>query len=178
VYLALKKIDPECKILHGGLANGIAGVNHLYDNGAKDYFDILNLHIFESPFNPGADKRIASYPKLAYKIMSRNGDSHKKVWITEIGCPGVKRWSKVKPWWLGRNPNLSEQAKWLKEVYSQLLRLPYTEKVFWAFFRDCKEHWKNGIDYFGLITWDYSRKPSFTAFKECVEDWRSKGELK
>ena len=40
VYIAAKKVDPDCKILNGGLANGLAYVNKLYDNGAKDYFDI------------------------------------------------------------------------------------------------------------------------------------------
>lgn len=73
VYVALKKVDPDCKILNGGIANGLASVNHLYDNGAKGYFDILNIHIFENPLNPEAIKAVAAYPKLAYKIMSRNG---------------------------------------------------------------------------------------------------------
>lgn len=30
VYIALKKLDPECKILNGGLANGMLSVNRLY----------------------------------------------------------------------------------------------------------------------------------------------------
>ncbi|MFA5096523.1 MAG: beta-galactosidase, partial [Candidatus Omnitrophota bacterium] len=42
VYIAAKKADPGCKILNGGLARGSAGVKQLYDNGARDYFDILN----------------------------------------------------------------------------------------------------------------------------------------
>ncbi len=82
VYIAAKKVDPECRILNGGLANGISSVNHLYDNGAKEYFDILNLHIFESPLNPGSIKRVLAFPKLAKKIMARNGDSHKELLIT------------------------------------------------------------------------------------------------
>jgi len=116
VYIAAKQIDPECKILNGGLANGASSVNHLYDNGAKDYFDILNIHFFQNPLHPGAIKAVANYPKLAYKIMRRNGDADKKIWITEIGCPGVKRWLNVANWWLGKNPSESKQAKWLKDV--------------------------------------------------------------
>jgi hypothetical protein len=105
VYAAVKKAAPDCKVLNGGLANGLSSVNHLYDNGAKDYFDILNIHIFESPLHHDAVKRVIAYPKLAYKIMARNGDADKKIWITEIGCPGVKRGLDVDNWWMGGNPD-------------------------------------------------------------------------
>jgi hypothetical protein len=172
VYIQAKKIDPECKILNGGLSNGLASVNKLYDNGAKDYFDILNIHIFESPLHANSIKAVTAYPKLAYKIMSRNGDSHKKIWITEIGSPGVKKGLKVNNWWMGKNPNEQEQAGWVRQVYTQLLEDKNVEKVFWAFFRDCKCHWDNGIDYFGLVRWDFSRKPSFKAYKDCFNNWR------
>lgn len=171
VYVAAKQTDPECKILNGGVANGASSVNHLYDNGAKDYFDILNIHFFQNPLHPGAIKAVVSYPKLVYKIMQRNGDGDKKIWITEIGCPGVKRWLSVGNWWLGKNPSESKQAKWLKDVYTELLKDAHVEKVFWAFFRDTKNHWNNGVDYFGLVRWGFSRKPSFYAYQECFRKW-------
>ena len=135
---------------------------------------ILNIHIFESPLNPGATTRIIPYAKLAKKIMDRNGDSHKKLWITEIGCPGVKSGLKVQNWWTGKNPNERQQAAWVKEVYTKLLSEPVVEKVFWAFFRDTNEFWKNGIDYFGLIRFDFRKKPSFAAYKKCFLDWKEK----
>ncbi len=172
-YTALKKLSPEFKILNGGLANGISSVNYLYDNGAGTYFDILNLHVFESPFNLGAAKRLSAYPRLAYKIMSRNGDAGKKIWITEIGSPGVKRGLKAKNWWLGKNPNERQQAKWLQEVFTRLAGEEHVEKVFWAFFRDCKGHWDTGVDYFGIIRWDFSRKPAFSAYQKCVNKWKN-----
>lgn len=172
VYIALKQIDPDCKILNGGLANGIASVNHLYDNGAKDHFDILNLHFFETPLAPDAIKRVIVFPKLAYKIMVRNGDQDKKIWITEIGCPGVKRGLKVGNWWLGDNPNEAEQAEWLEAIFTNLTREKFVEKVFWAFFRDTKEHWKDGVDYFGLLRWDFVRKPAFFSYKKCFNVWK------
>ncbi len=171
VYLALKKADPGCKVLNGGFAMGAGSINRLYDNGAGDYFDILNIHIFQSPLNPGSIKAVTAYPKLAYKIMSRNGDAHKKIWVTEIGCPGVKRGRKVGNWWMGKNPTEKQQAEWLKSVYTELLKDKNVEKIFWAFFRDCDEHWKNGVDYFGIVRWDFSKKPAFKSYQECVEAW-------
>jgi arabinogalactan endo-1,4-beta-galactosidase len=173
VYLAAKKIDPDCKILNGGIANGLASINHLYGNGAKDYFDILNLHFFESPLHSkNAIKAVASYPQLAYKIMLRNGDADKKIWITEIGCPGVKARLKTNNWWMGQNPDERQQAQWVKDVYAELLKNPQVEKIFWAFFRDTKKHWDNGVDYFGLVRWDYSVKLSFKAYKDCFKEWK------
>jgi hypothetical protein len=167
-YVALKKVDPECKVLNGGLANGPASVNRLYDSGAGGYFDILNIHFFESPLHSNAIKAVAAYPKLAYKIMARNGDGAKKIWVTEIGCPGVKAGARVNNWWMGENPDEKQQAAWVKEVYAELLKDKNVEVVFWAFFRDCLKHWDNGTDYFGLVRWDFSRKPGFQAYKKAV----------
>ena len=171
VYTAAKQIDPECKILNGGMANGLGSINRLYDNGAKDYFDILNIHFFQTPLHDGAIKAVASYPKLAYKIMQRNGDGHKKIWVTEIGCPGVKMGLAVDNWWMGKNPNERQQAEWTKQVYAELLKNSQVEKIFWAFFRDTKDHWDNGVDYFGLLRWGFSRKPSFYAYQKCFNKW-------
>jgi hypothetical protein len=172
VYIAAKKIDPGCQILNGGFANGLSSVNKLYDNGASGYFDILNIHIFESPRDPMAIKRVQAYPKLAYKVMSRHGDALKKIWVTEIGSPGVKSGLLVNNWWLGGNPDELQQAKWLKSIFKVLLEDKNIGKVFWAFFRDCNKHWDNGIDYFGLVRWDYSLKPSFVAYQGIVKGWK------
>ena len=172
VYVAAKKIDPGCQILNGGLSAGLSSVNRLYDNGAGSYFDILNIHIFENPLNPHSIKAVTAYPQLAHKVMSRRGDAHKKIWIPEIGSPGVKKGLKVNNWWMGRNANEFEQAGWLRLVYSELLKDGNVEKIFWAFFRDCKDHWDNGIDYFGLLRWDFSPKPAFQAYRDSVRRWR------
>lgn len=172
VYSAVKKAIPDCQILNGGFAGGMRSVNDLYANGAKDYFDILNIHIFESPLNRGSVKAVGSYPKLAYKIMCRNGDADKKIWVTEIGCPGVNRWLQVKNWWMGKNPTERQQAGWVKDVYTELLKHPAVEKVFWAFLRDTDKHWDNGVDYFGLVRWDYSKKPAFISYQKCAREWK------
>lgn len=171
-YRLLKGIDPECRVLNGGLAEGTASINNLYEQGAAGFFDILNLHYFDSPLVPGALNRVAAYPQLAAKIMARNGDADKKIWITEIGAPGVAAGIKVKNWWIGGNLTEEQQAKWLSEVFTKLLKDKKVEKVFWAFLRDCKNHWGDGTDYFGLVRWDFSRKPAYHVFERCVQDWR------
>ncbi|MDD5155910.1 MAG: family 1 glycosylhydrolase [Candidatus Omnitrophica bacterium] len=171
VYLAAKAEDPACKVLNGGLAEGLLSVNRLYDNGAKDYFDVLNIHIFESPLRPGAIKAVQAYARLVYKVMERNGDSAKKIWVTEIGCPGVRSGLEVNNWWLGANPDEKQQEEWVRQVFTQLIKEKAVEKVFWAFLRDCDGHWGNGVDYFGLVRWDFSKKPAFGAYKESTQIW-------
>lgn len=171
VYSAAKLVDPDCRILNGGLALGPASVNRLYDNGAKNYFDILNIHIFENPLYPGRDKAVSAYPKLARKIMERNNDANKEIWITEIGCPGVKKGIDIADWWLGKNPDEKQQAEWVKKVYTELLNQNLVSKIFWAFLRDCNNHWGTGVDYFGLVRWDFSPKPAFYSYKEIAEEW-------
>ncbi|MCX5712237.1 MAG: hypothetical protein NTY47_04080, partial [Candidatus Omnitrophica bacterium] len=66
-----------------------------------------------------------------------------------------------------------EQAEWVKNVYTNLLKEKPVERVFWAFFRDTNKHWNDGTDYLGIIRWDFSAKPAFKAYKKCVDDWRA-----
>jgi len=172
VYVAAKKVDPDCKILNGGIANGIVSINWLYDNGASEYFDILNVHIFETPLDSIAIKRAKAYLKLAYKIMKRKGGAAKTIWVTEIGCPGVAKGLQVPNWWMGGNPDEKLQADWVKQVFTELIRTDAVEKVFWAFFRETDKHWDNGVDHFGLVRNDYSRKPAFLVYRNCVRNWQ------
>ena len=166
VYPLVKKIDPDCQFLNGGLASGLLGVNRLYDAGGQGYFDILNVHAFQTPFDRIAIKRVTAFLERARKVMERNGDGDKNIWLTEIGCPGVKQGAKTANWWMGGNPSEEDQARWVTEVYTEVLTMPFVEKVFWAFFRDTDRHWKNGTDYFGLIRNDFSLKPAYKAYKK------------
>jgi len=170
VYFKAKQIDPECKILNGGLSKSIImSLKKIYKNGGRGYFDILAIHPFVNPLNSVDVERIEGLYKACKKIMVENADD-KKIWFTELGCPGVQLPSQLNSWWLGISPDEQEQADWVKKVYLEILpKLPDCEKIFWAFFRDCKNYWNNGIDYFGLIRWDFSKKPSFSAYKEAAE---------
>ena len=47
----------------------------------------------------------------------------------------------------------------------KLIHFEGLEKIFWAFWRDT-DHFKSGVDYFGLIRRDFSRKPAFEAYKK------------
>jgi len=172
VYLKAKQIYPDCKILNGGLSKAITlSLKKIYQNGGKGYFDVLAIHPFANPLNEVDVDRVKGLYNGCKKIMQDNEDD-KKVWFTELGAPGVLSLSQSNSWWLGMSPTEEQQAAWVKRIYTEILpELPDCGKIFWAFFRDCKNHWNNGIDYLGLIRWDFSKKPAFNVYKESVREW-------
>ncbi len=167
VYLAIKSIDPTSKVLMGGVSSDIAdSLNNLYNNGCKDYFDIVNIHPFTNPLCEDPVDGVSKIYEDAISIMEQYDDQNKKIWITEIGSPGVKTPNKRNGWWCGDSPTEKEQAAWLNQIYTNCLSWPNVEKVFWAFFRDTDGHFKSGIDKFGLVRLDFSKKPSYHAYKK------------
>lgn len=169
VYTALKEEDPSCVVLMGGVSQTISvSLKNIYRNGGRDYFDIVNVHPFVDPGQSDAKGFFRGVLKGLYKVMERYGDAHKEIWITEIGCPGVKLPMDKAGWWLGRAPTEEEQAQWLVDVYKEAFKIKNVKKVFWAFFRDTPNHFGNAVDYFGLVRKDFSKKPAFLLFREFI----------
>jgi exo-beta-1,3-glucanase (GH17 family) len=166
-YAVIKAADPSAQVLVGGLTGKYwEDMGKLYNLGAGKSFDIVNIHPFANPLdrNPWNGMR-AQYQNLR-QIMAANGDSSKPVWITEIGCPGVKPGVKKNEWWLGRNTTEAEQSRWVETVYKEMLQWQGMDKVFWAFFRDTPDHFFSGADNFGLLREDFSKKPSYETYKK------------
>ena len=174
-YLAAKDADPSCKILLGGLTNGgCFALQNVYRNGGKDYFDIVNFHPFVNPFDSDCLDMIKIYYRNLKKIMAKYGDADKKIWFTEIGCPGVdKPRGQSAHWWEGRSPDEKQQAEFVEKVYTQLWDLEDVDKIFWAFFRDNQDHFYSGVDHFGLIRWDFSPKPGYQSYKRARAAWQA-----
>jgi hypothetical protein len=161
--------------LLGGLTNqGYFALKNLYRLGGKGFFDIVNIHPFINPLEKDWPQRVQSLHANIRRLMAEFGDGNKKIWFTEIGCPGVRWWGNDKKWWEGRAPSCGQQARFVADVYGRLLKLDGVEKIFWAFFRDNKDHFKDAVDYFGLVRWDFSRKPAFYAYKKAYSEWRKK----
>ncbi|MDD5236093.1 MAG: cellulase family glycosylhydrolase [Candidatus Omnitrophica bacterium] len=165
VYPAIKEEDPSARVLMGGLSqNFTRNLGQIYKYGAKEYFDIVNIHPFTNPLIPNAMEILKLFYDEVRAVLVKNNDSQKEIWFTEIGCPGVKE-RNTTDWWLGNNPLEEEQAGWVKKVYAEPLEWKGVKKIFWAFFRDTPRHWNNGTDYFGLVNTDFSKKPAFTVYK-------------
>jgi len=165
VYPVIKKVDPTSKVVLGGLSQNIPiSARRVYKNGGKDFFDVMNIHPFIDPLLPNPLELLRSEYRGVRRIMNLNGDGEKPVWFTEIGCPGTGDTTR-KNWWKGRNPTEAEQAWWVEALYRESLTWEGVERVFWAFFRDTPDHFKNGIDQFGLVRLDFSKKPAYEAYQ-------------
>lgn len=167
IYPVIKKIDPTCKVLMGGVSRmPNISLKRIYQNGGRDYFDIVNIHPFVDPLATNAIKIVKGIYTSVCKVMRKYGDENKRIWFTELGCPGVKEVGPENNWWQGISPTEEQQAAWVKQIYTECLNWEGVDKVFWAFFRDTNNHFKTGVDYFGLIRNDFTQKSAYKAYKE------------
>ena len=83
-YRAAKEANPSIRVAFGGTAGPDVGFYHqAYGQGAKDCFDIVNIHPYCMPNAPEGwlERQIG----LMRETMAKYGDSEKPIWITEMG---------------------------------------------------------------------------------------------
>jgi polysaccharide biosynthesis protein PslG len=101
-YAAIKAADPSAIVLSGGLApagNTSSSVDprtylqDMYSDGAGGSFDGLGDHPYSFPTAPDDVESYSGWSQMSQtspslrSIMDANGDSGKKIWITEYGAP-------------------------------------------------------------------------------------------
>ena len=101
-YTAIKAVDPSAIVLSGGLApaddngtdyNPRTFLQDMYADGAESSFDGLGFHPYSYPDSPDTVASWSGWSMMAdttpslRSIMTQNGDSGKKIWITEYGAP-------------------------------------------------------------------------------------------
>lgn len=83
-YKAAKAAHPSVRVAFGGTAGPDVGFyQQAYANGAKDCFDIVNIHPYCMPNAP--EGWLERQLGLMRETMARNGDAAKPIWITEMG---------------------------------------------------------------------------------------------
>lgn len=147
-YEGAHAADPLCNVLNGGLADVhwkpgeadiVTAVERLYDpdgdgnanDGARPFFDTLNLHIYPPGILYGSWYRDRLDAIL--RIMKRYGDEDKKIWITETGLGASNQLTINYQQLDGNLPLVSDvdQARGVELAYSTLADYPQVEKVFW-----------------------------------------------
>jgi len=169
VYPLIKKIDPSSVVVLGSVHSPFP-LKQMYRNGAKDYFDVVNIHPFVNPLVPNAIQRVRGIYDSIRSTMEQNKDANKPVWITEIGCPGVVHPEEEQGWWEGSPPSEAQQAEWVSALYGELVGWSGMGKIFWAFFRDTNS-FGDAVDYFGLVRHDASPKPAYEAYRKAAEGY-------
>ena len=87
-YKAAKEADPSVRVAMGGVAGwGYAFVRPMYAAGAKDYFDIVNVHPYCYQYGSSLEQELRHGFAWLRKTMADYGDAAKPIWFTEIGWP-------------------------------------------------------------------------------------------
>ena len=97
-------------------------LEHLYQAGARPYFDVCNIHPYVLP-DEGAE-RMMSLTQDTLSLMARYGDADKPLWITEVGCGAASGEAE------------KQQAGLLSDTFAAARREPRVERVYWFLLRD------------------------------------------
>lgn len=86
-YKTIKEIDPGLTVVFGG-TSGIPWeyIDGAYKCGAKDSFDVMNIHPYRYPKRPEPGQLFEDINKTR-ELMAKYGDVDKPLWITEMGWP-------------------------------------------------------------------------------------------
>lgn len=124
-YPAIKTVNANARVLVGGLVNSnYEFLQDIYDHGSGRYFDGIANHVY--PQYPPKTCPLASDGQASRhalcgisrvrKVLNRNGDAHKPIWLTELS------WSSCRCHY--QQPvDESTQAVYLRQAYSRLARM-------------------------------------------------------
>lgn len=159
---AAKVADPTCMVVNGGITEPILeDVENFYAQGGKDLTDVMNIHTFVNPLDPKGRERFDGIITGVRDIMEKHGDGKKRIWITEMGCPGIPKGLPPQAWFSGEAMTEEQQADFLDQQYDWIKDHPSVEKLFWAFYRDTEGTFKDATDHFGLVRLDLTPKAAF-----------------
>ena len=161
-HSGVKGADPSARIVLAGLLPfqyrpyGIpfeSYLRQLYKLGAARYFDAAAIH----PYGQTPAITIGRI-RLMRKLMSRFGDRHTPIWVTEVGWASAGEPSQftVSP---------VQQAAYLRETFEELAKLRRSLRLagaIWFSFADGQGNWWG--DNTGLVTDALIPKLSFYAF--------------
>ena len=175
-YQAAKSVNPDCRILNGGLVIQSPGdYEKFYAKGMNRFLDIFNVHLFVGATGVvNIDEKLVGNAENIHAVMAQFGDEHKPLWITEIGFPGVPETVKKAELKFRYKPGERQQAGLLTKAFRAVVESGKVDKIFWAFFQDTKNSFPDGADYLGLIRSDFTPKPSYEAYKELSKDLKWK----
>ncbi len=83
---ALRRADPRARVILAGLPNqSWVALRDVYRAGGRRGFDAVALH----PYT-GKPRNVVRLVRIARRVMRRNGDRRKPVWVTELSWPAAK----------------------------------------------------------------------------------------
>lgn len=150
-YLTIKSIDPDAKIISGGITWPDPNyTRNFYNAGMGGYIDGYGVHAYYC----GQGIKDGNYQKLAADVINiqniiEKNNAGQKIWLTEIGCSSY-------------NYPENEQAQQLFYMISELKSFSFIENIFWYCLQDTDMG--NEAGKFGLIDSSYHYKPAWPAW--------------
>jgi polysaccharide biosynthesis protein PslG len=178
-YAAIKAVAPNDVVIAGALSRAkdipgveiapITFVTSMYAHRAQ--FDILSLHPYTYPFSPDTANGDNGWldVETVRATMVANGDSAKKIWITELGVPtcGPGKASAVDAQPFTDNDYMTEAAQQiiLSQVMTDIKSLSYIGAFFVYEIRDDNSNDPSTRENcFGIFRSDDRPKPALSAF--------------
>jgi hypothetical protein len=170
---AIKKVDPSALVLSGGLApetndgsdiNAITFLQRMYAYGAQGHFDGVGYHPYSYPVLPNTYDSWSGWSQMGQtspsirSVMGANGDSGKRIYITEVGAPSGG------PWGVGQ----TSQAAEFTQAIGAAKATSWIGGIYLYSWQDEGTDTSNNEDWFGLLTAAGVHKPAYTAVKNAI----------
>jgi hypothetical protein len=172
-YKAIKNVDPSAFVLSAGLApqsndgtniNAITFLQRMYAYGARGHFDGVGYHPYSYPALPNTYDSWSGWSQMNQtspsirSVMAANGDSGKKIYLTEVGAPtggpsGVGQTSQAAEF--TQAIGAAKATSWIGGIYLYSWQDEGTDT-------------SNTEDWFGLLTAAGAHKPAYTAVKNAI----------
>lgn len=191
---AAKSANPDAVIISAALAptaeNSVANLNDvlflegMYRAGAAPYFDILSTMLYGLGQSPQA-RRVDlhrlnfSRPILLRRVMEKNGDAHKPIWISEFAWlslpPDPPKELQDKNIW-GRSVDEATQGRWLVEGYERARKeWPWMGVMSVWHLREPVPRPEEPASYFAIVQPDFTPRPAYFSIQEYSKQLSSDG---
>ncbi len=177
-----KEANPDVVVLSAALAptlgtpdgkneSDLTYLQKMYTAGAAAHFDILSAQAYGLWTGPGnhrasPDQINFSRVQLIREIMVKNGDSHKAIWVSELGWsalprdfPGLAAHGRV---------DEERQAQYAVTAYQRIQEeWPWVGVAFYWHFRRVSDESRNDLNfYFRMVDPDFTPRPVYYAYKD------------
>ncbi len=172
-YKAIKKADPSAFVLSGGLApesndgtniSPVTFLQRMYAYGARGYFDGVGYHPYSYPALPKTYDSWSGWSQMDQTspsvrgVMAANGDSGKRIYVTEVGAPSGG------PWGVGQ----TSQATEFTQAIEAAKTTSWIGGIYLYTWQDDGTDTSNTEDWFGLLTAAGVQKPAYAAVKNAI----------
>ena len=156
--LVVGGLSPASDVADGTRVDPRTFLTKLYALGARSSFDAVGVHPYSFPALP-SDVTTATwntFQKMSTmrQTMVANGDSAKKIWLTETGAPTGTSSQAVSE---------ARQAAIVADTLTAVADLSWAGPVFFYAMRDRGTNLDDREDNFGLLRRDFSAKAAWTA---------------